>query len=96
MVTLDGKPLAWGMITLVPEDSDLKPAAFSMISLGKFSIPKRRGAVVGNCEVQIRDMGGFERKPTLENVILFEGSKLNCAITEGENVLEFNLETSRQ
>ena len=91
-VTVNKKPLGWGMITFVPEDAEHQPAAFSMISQGKFSIAKARGAAIGSCHVQIRDLGGFKPRPTIDDAARIDGGKLECAIVEGENVFDFTLE----
>ncbi len=94
-VNLDGKPLAWGMITLVPDEADRKPAAFAMVRNGEFSIPLSRGAVVGLCHVEIRNLGGLEAKPSIEEVTRLDKGGIVCQIIEGENQLEFNLTTSQ-
>ena len=70
-VTLEGKPLRWGMIALVPEQPTL-PLAWAMISNGKYSIPANRGPGQGVHSVEVFHLGSVEPRPTLEDVVKFE------------------------
>jgi acetyl esterase/lipase len=91
-VRLNGEDLRWGMITFVPTDSTNQPTAFAMISRGKFSIPKHRGAVVGPCLIQVRDLGTVEPRPTIEDVQRLDNGDYRVDVKAGNNKLVIELE----
>lgn len=71
-ITVNGKPLRWGMITLTPKGSANQPNAWAMVSNGNFSIPAHRGAVIGVNTVVVRSLGAVEPRPTIEDVITWD------------------------
>jgi hypothetical protein len=85
-VRLGRDPLRWGMITFVPNDKH-QPIAFAMISNGKFRIPAERGAAVGICQVQIRDLGSVEPRPTIDAVRYAEQSNFSYAVVPEANTM---------
>lgn len=91
-VNVDGKPLRWGMVTLVPENPNA-PRGWAMISHGKFSIPANRGAVVAKNRVEIRNFGSVEPGPTIDDleVLAGENSALMFEVKVGANELTVEL-----
>ena len=88
-VNLNGQPLRWGMITLVPQGSSNQPSAWAMISNGNFSIPAHRGGVVGDNKVVIHNLGGVEPRPTIEDAVVMDrGIVLRIAASGNEFALE--------
>lgn len=91
-VTLDGQPLKWGSITVEPENPNA-PIAWAMINGGKYSIPEFRGAAVGNCLVTVRNLGGFDPRPTIEKAEIVSPKGLVWSIVaEGSNAFDLRLE----
>jgi acetyl esterase/lipase len=90
-VRVDGKDLRWGMITFVSEAGENQPTAFAMISRGKFRIPEHRGAVVGRCRIEVRDLGSVEPRPTIENVQRLDGGDYRVDVKDGTNKLVIEL-----
>lgn len=94
MVTVDGKQMRWGTIAFVPKDSNA-PVGWSMISSGKYDIPVKRGAAIGECTVEIRTLGSVEPRPTIENVKRLEKGELRSMLVDGENKdMNFELRSS--
>lgn len=92
-VTLDGKPMRWGSITIESETPNA-PTAWAMISGGKFSIPAFRGAVVGNCRITVRNLGSVEPRPTIEDVQTVSPSGLVFQIkADSKNELSLDLKS---
>jgi hypothetical protein len=52
-VTLDGKPLPNGNITLTPQQGTASPTAGAMVTQGEFSIPAAGGVLPGKFRVEI-------------------------------------------
>jgi acetyl esterase/lipase len=93
-ITLDGKPLRWGMVAFVPDD-DNKPRAWAMVSRGNFRIPKKRGAPTGTtCRVEVYDLGSVEPQPTKDDFeLLRKSSSLVVQFGEGKNEINLDLTT---
>jgi acetyl esterase/lipase len=83
-VRVAGQPLRWGMITFVPSQSR-EPVAFALVSRGEFQIPASRGAVVGACQIEVRDLGSVEPRPTREDVQRLDRGEYSCQIAPGDN-----------
>ena len=90
MVTLDGKPLRWGTIAFVPDDPNA-PVGWSMISSGKYDIPVKRGAAIGQCKIEVRTLGAVEPRPTIENAKRLDRQSLVGQISEGQNTFDLDL-----
>lgn len=96
-VTVDGEPISWGTITFVPTESSHQPIAWSIIRRGRYSIPAVRGAVVGDCRVEIRSLGSVEPQPTIEDIRLYTRSHpdatapLGAHIHAGQNEFSFEV-----
>lgn len=60
-VTLDGTPLAAGVIRFVPADGTTGPQTTAVIKDGLFSLPTDLGPIVGNhcVEIESTDTGGL-------------------------------------
>jgi acetyl esterase/lipase len=67
LVTVEGRPLRWGMIAFEPA-TPRQPRAWAMVANGQFSLPAARGPVVGKNRVLVYDMGSVEPRPTRESV----------------------------
>ncbi len=91
-ISVGGKPMRWGMVTLVPKNPHA-PRGWAMVSQGKFSIPASRGATVATNRVEIRNFGGVEPRPTIEDleVLAGEDSKISFEVKTGANVLAVDL-----
>ncbi len=92
-ITLNGQPLRWGSITLLPENGNA-PTAWSMVNGGKFSIPAFRGAAVGKCQVMIRNMGGLDPRPSIEKSVIVSPPELTVIVADSaaQNEFQFQLE----
>ena len=92
-ITLNGQPLRWGSITLVPENGNA-PTAWSMVNGGKFSIPVFRGAAVGKCRVMIRNMGGLDPRPSIEKSQIVSPPEMTVIVADSaaQNDFQFQLE----
>jgi acetyl esterase/lipase len=89
----EGQDLRWGMITFVPEGGPNQPIAFAMISRGKFRIPEHRGAVVGACRIEVRDLGTVEPRPTIEDVRRLDDGNYRVDVKADSNKLVVELKT---
>ena len=90
-VTVDGEPLRWGMIALVPTEPN-RPRAWAMISRGKYRIPESRGAAHGTNAVEIFDFGSVEPRPTQPDVRqLAPGGRLKVDVADGATEFQFEL-----
>ena len=76
-----------------PEDDPNKPAAFAMISRGKFRIPDYRGAAVGACRIEVRDLGAVEPRPTIDDVRRLDGGNYHIDVRPDSNKLVIELKT---
>ncbi len=93
-ITLDGKPLKWGQLTLVPADSKYKPVGFAMISNGNFKLAKERGVLPGEYSVRVVNQGDITHRQTLEDVqeIARENSGLRVMVSgDKPNTFDFDL-----
>lgn len=88
-ITLNGKPLRWGMIAFVPQDRN-KPRAWAMVSHGKFSIDAAHGGVLGTNAAVVYDLGSVEPKPTIEDFVVFDKG-LVVDVKESGNEFTFDL-----
>lgn len=90
-VSVDGKPLRWGMIALVPSEPN-RPRAWAMVSRGNFSIPESRGAALGINTVEILDLGSVEPRPTQPDFELIKpAGQLQIKVADGTNEFQFEL-----
>lgn len=89
-VTVNGQPLRWGMINLVPQGSPNQPNAWAMVSNGNFSIPAQRGAVVGVNKVVIYNFGTVEPRPTIDDVVTWDKG-IVFSVSEDANDLSLEL-----
>jgi acetyl esterase/lipase len=101
-IQLNGQPLRWGMVALVPEanseESSPLPVGFGLVSNGNFEIPASRGAAVGRNRLQVLDFGNVVAHPTLEDARFLTGEARNSSlvveVVEGENTLAFELQAA--
>lgn len=90
-ITVDGKPLRWGMIAFVPKDKN-QPRAWAMVSRGKYRIPQERGAPTAECKVEVYNLGTVEPRPTQDDFeLLPQSSSLVVKFIAGKNELDFKL-----
>jgi acetyl esterase/lipase len=66
-VSVNGKPLSWGTVSLIPKSVSRAPVSAAIVRSGNFTIPAARGAVVGENSVVVKTMGDFAPHPTIEN-----------------------------
>jgi acetyl esterase/lipase len=78
-VTVNGKPLRWGQIVLIPARSSNLPVAFGMINQGKFQVAAARGPAVGENRIEIHNLGSVEPRPTIEDAELLNKSSSDAA-----------------
>lgn len=97
-VMLNGQPLRWGMIALVPasDEAEHLPIAFSMIAHGKYSIPPFRGPTLGEQRIVVKSLGTVVPEPTIEDVTRISAeeiarSPLVFNIAGNANELDINL-----
>lgn len=91
VITLQGKPLRWGMVAFVPSDPN-KPRAWTMVSHGKYSISAAQGVAEGTNSVMIYDLGSVEPQPTIEEFVVHgNGLTVDVKVQEQPNQLDFNL-----
>lgn len=95
-VKLNSQPLGWGMISLQSRDQQTAPIVSSLISRGKFLIPKEDGPIAGRHSVSIHQLGGFAPEPTIEDARTLTGdhtqTSLVVQVQSGtENSFEFDL-----
>ena len=85
-ITLDGRPLKWGQLTLVPVNSKYKPVGFAMISNGSYSIPKSRGLLAGDYSVKIVNQGDITHQQTIADAedLDKEASVLRLRVVDGD------------
>ncbi len=93
-VHIDGQPLRWGMVTFVPR-SDKDPIAFAMVAKGNFTIPATRGATVGMCRIELRDLGAVTSSPTIETAQRLDRGELSCEIVSEKNSIAIELSRSQ-
>lgn len=93
-VSIDSKPLRWGMVAFIPADKS-QPRAWGIVNHGKFDLHGLRGAVLGKNRVEIYDFGQVEPYPTQEDLLLYN-SKQIVEVVEGDNVFKINLPCSRK
>jgi hypothetical protein len=53
-VSLDGQPIAEGVIQFLPVEGTLGPEAGGVIENGRYDIPRQRGPVVGKNRIELR------------------------------------------
>lgn len=84
-VTLNGQPIKWGQVALIPADSKFKPTAFAMIHNGGYSIPQERGVLAGEYVVEVVNQGDITHQQTVEDaeVVADENSGLRLTIRPG-------------
>jgi acetyl esterase/lipase len=88
-VTLEGKPMRWGMVAFVPATGH-QPLAWAMVSNGQFSLAANRGPVVGANRVLVYDLGAVEPRPTREDFAVID-KQLSAEIKDGMNELQFEI-----
>ncbi len=72
-VTLDGKALFWGSVTLMPEDESLPPA-YVQFRNGKFSIDEKHGPCPGKYRVVVYEMAD-DSKPAMSGQYSIDDTK---------------------
>lgn len=92
VVRVNGKPLRWGMITLVPTDSPHKPTTYAMVSKGNFKMAAGGGPAVGPCRIEVRDLGSVEPQPTLDDVRRLDQGKHTCDVKPGSNKITVEID----
>lgn len=92
-ITLNGQPLKWGQLTLIPTDSKSKPVGFAMIHNGNFSIAKERGVLPGEYTVLVINLGDITHQQTLEDAqeVARENSGLRVKLEGTNNTFTFDL-----
>jgi len=91
-VRVNGQPLRWGTITLLPADNDRLPSAFAMVSQGQFSFSKPVGPVVGDYDVVVYDLGGVVAEPSIDDALLLTRSAaIRFRVASGPNVFDIEL-----
>ena len=105
-ITLDGKPLPLGTITLKPQQGTRSPTASSEVSDGKFFIPAKNGLHVGQFHVEVLAMR-VKNGDTYDPSKAYEynqieqylpqrynyRSELLAEIKKGKNSLDFELQS---
>ncbi|HVW00198.1 MAG TPA: alpha/beta hydrolase [Planctomycetaceae bacterium] len=91
-IKLDGKPIGWGQVALVPQDPRA-PATSAMISGGKFQMPAESGPTPGVHRVAVYYQGGFAPHPTIERVVAFDENRglVFDVSPDGKNTLSLEL-----
>lgn len=90
MVSVDGAPLKWGVVTFEPADSPFKPIAFAMVRNGRFNVSETVGPAIGTCNVRITGLGDIVPQPTEDNFQSFKQS-LTFKIQAGKNEVNIDL-----
>lgn len=92
-INLDGQPLKFGQITLVPVDSKNKPIGFAMIHNGAFSIPKERGVLNGEYIVKVVNQGDVTHRQTIADAEEVVGANSGIRVQVGgkSDTVELNL-----
>lgn len=102
-ITIDGKPLNRGWITLIPLDAPNKPVACCYMNHrqeGKFVLTAGDGPCVGPHRIEVRQLALEQLgMPTLDDVVLFtKASKeakegMRYEVKPGENLLNLDIRT---
>jgi len=69
-VSIDGTPLAGGMVSLVPIEGTEGSTATAAVELGVFSIPSKRGPLPGKYRVEIQEVNPQQPDPDDEAAAL--------------------------
>lgn len=90
-VSLDGQPLRWGTITLVPQRKTM-PVIAAMINRGKFRIPADSGPQVGQYSIEVRSLGDVRPEPTIDDVQTLTHSTIQYQVSaDGPNQIQLEL-----
>ncbi|NLF38738.1 alpha/beta hydrolase [bacterium] len=100
-VTIDGRPVDHGWVTLTPIGYDTAPSASALISGSKpsFEIAAKYGPVPGPYAVSVRELcRGTQLEPSLERSILHTsdrpgGAALRFVVQPSNNVLDIAIKT---
>jgi acetyl esterase/lipase len=102
-ITIDGKPLNRGWITLIPLDSPNKPVACYYMNHhvgGKFVLSAGDGPCVGPHRIVVRQLAtDVLTTPTLEDVVVFTRAnkeakgEMRYEVKPGENKLDLDIRT---
>lgn len=95
-ITLNGQPLKWGQVTLIPVDSKFKPTGFGMIHNGNYSIPRERGILAGDYTVRVVNQGDITHQQTVEDTqeVARENSGLRVrVVADAANQFDFDLKS---
>lgn len=96
-VTMEGTPLRWGTITLLPTGEVKLPTAFAMVSQGRYAFAAASGPAVGTYAVVIHDLGGVVPEPTLDDARLLTkpgtqaASEILIDVRPGTNTMDFQV-----
>jgi acetyl esterase/lipase len=101
MITIGGKPMYIGYVTLVPVDSANDPVACGMVSgwveMGKYQVPAKHGPASGKYRVEVRHTA---LAPSTEPVLMEEvrytkltpnGEAMAVEIKPGGNVIDLDI-----
>ena len=107
-VTLDGQPIAQGVIQFLPVEGTVGPETGGIITNGQYDIPRERGPIVGKSRIELRaskKTGGKIQDPTGRPGVLTDeykemfppGSNTNSSlvrdIKDEPNKLDFDIRT---
>jgi hypothetical protein len=96
-VTVEGVPLRWGTIALLPVRGSVLPTAFTMVSQGKYAFATASGPAEGTYAVVIHDLGGVVVEPTREDAVKLTGegpqakSEILIDVRPGTNTMDFQV-----
>lgn len=79
-VTLNGEPLAWGAISLMPRSVQTAPAPATLITRGEYRFAIDEGPVPGTYSVSVLDLGTFARAPSLEDARTLTGDHTQTSL----------------
>ncbi|MEX2579888.1 MAG: alpha/beta hydrolase [Verrucomicrobiales bacterium] len=91
-VTLDGRPVSWGVLSFHPEDEN-QPVTAVRVRQGKFSVPAKNGPVVGPAVVKfegsIWEATGHEKDGAvmLDTLTPDSGEPVSAEVREANEVL---------
>ncbi len=91
-VSVDGSPLAWGTIAIVPTNPDA-PTAWAPVRRGKFTIPLSRGVTPGVNRVEIYDLGDVQPRPTIADALRIDDGSLTVDASADHKTFDLQLTT---
>ena len=87
-VSIDGQPLFWGWVTLLPEDDNLPMASAYLLwrDKGEFSIDPERGPCPGRYRVEVHRVAADFSEPATGAYSLEDAERFTTALPGGENL----------